>query len=44
MSNKSDRVAALPMSQIWHDLMTQLVSNQAEARKFSQDAKMRFGT
>ena len=32
------------MSQIWHDLMTQLVSNKAQARKFSHDAKMRSGT
>jgi hypothetical protein len=33
------------MLPIWHDFMTQLssASNQAEARKFSRDAKMRSG-
>jgi len=47
MSIKFNRVKTpLPLSQIWHDLMTQLslASNRAEARKFSRDAKMRSST
>jgi len=46
MSNTSAELSCRPLSPIWHDPMTHLslASNQAEARKFSRDAKMRSST